>query len=262
MSESSRNHWAELGERLRQVARDQSPTALEQYTVTSVSPLALDQIDGDESLSEDDDDVSLSDSFRAYTANYELAIGDVVRVLSHPDGWLVTEVESGREMKVTATTGDLTALMTRVRALEDANTAAVRRGILRVALTTAQTGVAANSTRVQFNSVTEDQERAWDSINFQYLPPRAGYYQVNYAIQARIGSTSNQSMFAAIFQNNAELLRGPATKPNSPLANDVWGLVGGALVRSASAGVPLDIRLQGSVALTFTAGYLTIYQVA
>jgi hypothetical protein len=74
--------WGEIAGRIREHAKDGSPS-VERYTIKRLSPLLLDQIDGDNVLEDGDDDFVVG---KLVKASPGLAVGDVVRVLVDPDG--------------------------------------------------------------------------------------------------------------------------------------------------------------------------------
>ena len=94
--------WDLIADAIRGVAQD--GLALERFRVSDDEDLTLVAIDGDDVLSEDDDDVQLSDAFRQLRANGSVRQGAVVQALRHGEGWLLTDAESDAE--ILPTTGE------------------------------------------------------------------------------------------------------------------------------------------------------------
>lgn len=84
--------WYELARRVRQAGRDgavEAAPAIGRFVVASVSPLSLEQVDGDLVLVDGEEDVEVAKALR----DTPPSAGDVV--LCHRDGdgdWIVTAV--------------------------------------------------------------------------------------------------------------------------------------------------------------------------
>jgi hypothetical protein len=82
--------WQEIAGRIREHATDAAPK-VERYTVMRVSPLLLNQIDGDNLLEDGDDDFVVGGFLKHYAPGVH--VGDVVRVVFDGDEYMAMGVD-------------------------------------------------------------------------------------------------------------------------------------------------------------------------
>lgn len=82
----------EVADRIKEHARAQAPV-VERYKVRRVSPLLLDQIDGENMLEDGDDDFVVGALVRKYIADVGLHVDDVVRVIFHDEEYAAMAVD-------------------------------------------------------------------------------------------------------------------------------------------------------------------------
>lgn len=89
------NVFDQLALRLRQVVRDEhanTGSAVEKFTVISVTPLILDELNGNLILEDGDPDFTVGSWLRQYMLNYSLVVGDVVQVARNGSTWHALDV--------------------------------------------------------------------------------------------------------------------------------------------------------------------------